>query len=106
MGLELHGAKALVTGGAGFIGSTLVDSLLRLGCDVVALDNFDDFYLGKQANVRHNMGNPKFSLVKGSILDEAKLAQAMKGADVVFHLAGQAGVRYCIENPLKAEEVN
>jgi UDP-glucose 4-epimerase len=106
LGLELHGAKALVTGGAGFIGSTLVDSLLRLGCTVVAFDNFDAFYSGKEANVRHNLENPKFSLVRGSILDEKSLAQAMRGVDVVFHLAGQAGVRYCIENPIKAEEVN
>jgi nucleoside-diphosphate-sugar epimerase len=104
--LDLHGAGALVTGGAGFIGSTLVDSLLRLGCTVVAFDNFDPFYTGKEGNVRHNLANPKFSLVRGSILDEKALAQAIKGADVVFHLAGQAGVRFCIENPLKAEEVN
>ena len=104
--MELHGARALVTGGAGFIGSTLVDSLLRLGCTVVALDNFDDFYTGKEANIRHNLSNPKFLLVRGSILDEMNLKQAMKGVDVVFHLAGQAGVRYCIENPVKAEEVN
>jgi len=104
--LELHGAKALVTGGAGFIGSTLVDSLMRLGCDVVVYDNFDSFYLGKEANIRHNLGSPRFSLVRGSILEEGKLSAAMKGAEVVFHLAGQAGVRYCNENPLKAEEVN
>jgi UDP-glucose 4-epimerase len=104
--LELHGARALVTGGAGFIGSTLVDSLLRQGCTVVAYDNFDDFYPGKEANVRHNLANPKFLLLRGSILDEEKLGQAMKGVDVVFHLAGQAGVRYCIERPMKAEQVN
>lgn len=104
--LDLHGAKALVTGGAGFIGSTLVDSLLRLGCTVVAFDNFDEFYTGKEKNVGHNLSNPKFSLVRGSILDAKVLEEAMKGAQVVFHLAGQAGVRYCIENPLKAEEVN
>ena len=106
MQFELHGARVLVTGGAGFIGSTLVDSLLRQGCTVVAFDNFDPFYSGKEANIRHNLANPKFLLQRGSILDEEKLGQAMKGVDVVFHLAGQAGVRYCIENPIKAEEVN
>jgi UDP-glucose 4-epimerase len=106
IGLELHGARALVTGGAGFIGSTLVDSLLRLGCSVVAYDNFDPFYSGKEGNIRHNFTNPRFQLVRGSILDERALAQAMKGVDVVFHLAGQPGVKYCIENPIKAEEVN
>jgi UDP-glucose 4-epimerase len=105
-GLELHGARALVTGGAGFIGSTLVDSLLKFGCTVVAYDNFDAFYSGKEGNVRHNFTNPRFQLVRGSILDEKALGEAMRGVDVVFHLAGQAGVKYCIENPLKAEEVN
>ena len=104
--MELHGARALVTWGAGFIGSTLVDSLLRHGCTVVAFDNFDDFYTGKEDNVRHNLTDPRFRLVRGSILDTKALSQAMKGVNVVFHLAGQAGVRYCIENPLKAEEVN
>lgn len=104
--MELHGARALVTGGAGFIGSTLVDSLLRHGCTVVAFDNFDDFYTGKEDNVRHNLTDPRFRLVRGSILDTKALSQAMKGVNVVFHLAGQAGVRYCIENPLKTEEVN
>jgi nucleoside-diphosphate-sugar epimerase len=106
LGLELHGARALVTGGAGFIGSTLVDSLLRLGCTVVAYDSFDPFYTGKEANVQHNLANPRFRLVRGSILDEEGLAKAMKGVDVVFHLAGQAGVKYCIEHPIVAEQVN
>ncbi len=104
--MDLHGARALVTGGAGFIGSTLVDSLLRLGCTVIAYDNFDPFYTGKEANVRHNLANPKFSLLRGSILEEEGLGKAMKGVDVVFHLAGQPGVKYCIEYPVRAEQVN
>jgi nucleoside-diphosphate-sugar epimerase len=104
--MELHGKKVLVTGGAGFIGSHLCDSLLLLGCRVVAYDNFDDFYAGKEKNVEHNLRNDKYRLVKGSILEKEKLGALMRGVDVVFHLAAQAGVRYCINNPIKAEEVN
>ncbi len=103
---ELHGKKVLVTGGAGFIGSHLTDSLLRLGCRVVAYDNLDDFYGGKEKNVEQNLGNDKYRFVKADILDAEKLRTATRGVDVIFHLAGQAGVRYCIENPIKAEQVN
>ncbi len=104
--MDLLGAKVLVTGGAGFIGSHLSDSLLRLGCEVVIYDNFDDFYTGKEENIRLNLVNSKFRLVKGSILEPEKLSAAMDGVSVVFHLAAQAGVRYCIDNPRKAHEVN
>jgi len=104
--LELHDKKALVTGGAGFIGSHLCESLLRLGARVVVLDNFDDFYPGKEKNLDGCTDNARFTLVKGSILDVPLLEKTMRGVDFVFHLAGQAGVRYCIDNPMKAEEVN
>ena len=103
---ELQGKKVLVTGGAGFIGSTLVDSLLKFGCRVVAYDNFDDFYKGKEGNVKPNLANPKYKLVRADITQADALDAAMKGVDVVFHLAAQAGVRYCIANPVKAETVN
>jgi len=104
--LELQGKKVLVTGGAGFIGSHLVDSLLKLGCRVVAYDNFDDFYSGKEKNVEQNLGKAKYQLIRGDIVDKETLGAAMRGVEVVFHLAAQAGVRYCIANPIKAEEVN
>ena len=104
--IELQGKKVLVTGGAGFIGSHLADSLLRLGCRVVVFDNFDDFYPGKEKNIEQNLANEKYRLVRGDILEREKLNAAMRGVDVVFHLAGQAGVRFCIENPIKAEQVN
>jgi UDP-glucose 4-epimerase len=104
--MEISGSRAFVTGGAGFIGSHLVDSLLRQGCDVTVLDNFDDFYQGKEANVAPHASNPRFHLVRGSVLDYGLLSRSMKGVAIVFHLAAQAGVRYCLENPRKAHEVN
>ena len=104
--LELFGKKVLVTGGAGFIGSHLCESLLRLGCKVIVLDNFDQFYQGKERNLVERVDDGRFSIVRGSILDTDLLERSMRGVEVVFHLAGQAGVRYCIDHPLKAEEVN
>ncbi len=104
--MEIRGRKVLVTGGAGFIGSHLVESLLRLGCEVVVYDNFDDFYPGKEGNLKEVEGHRRFRLVRGTILETGPLRTAMAGADLVFHLAGQAGIRYCMANPQKAHMVN
>ncbi|MEM0117544.1 MAG: SDR family NAD(P)-dependent oxidoreductase [Conexivisphaerales archaeon] len=104
--LELSGANILITGGAGFIGSHLADSLLRLGCKVTVLDNFDDFYSGKEENVKHNLGNSKYRLIKADIRDQAAVDSACKGIDVIFHLAAQAGIRYCNLDPVKTNSVN
>jgi UDP-glucose 4-epimerase len=104
--LEINKRNILVTGGAGFIGSHLTEDLLKQGAKVTVLDNFDDFYSGKEANIAHLMGNERFRLVRGSVLDVDILHSLMKGADAVVHLAAQAGIRYCNEKPLKANEVN
>lgn len=96
----------LVTGGAGFIGSHLVDGLLDLGAEVVVLDSFDDFYSNKEENIKHNIGKRGFSLVRGSILDEATLGSAIKNTDIVVHMAGQPGIKYCNEFPEKAHLIN
>jgi UDP-glucose 4-epimerase len=103
---DLAGKRVLVTGGAGFIGSNLVDSLIEMGCEVVVIDNFDEFYSGKERNIEGHIGNENFHLVKGDILDYDLLSRAMKGVDVVFHEAAQAGIRYCNLNPVKAHRVN
>ncbi len=95
-----------MTGGAGFIGSHLVDSLLRLGGDVTVIDNFDDFYPGKEQNFAEHARNPKFHLVKGSVLDYHLLLKSMEDRNLVFHLAAQPSVRYCLDNPRKAHDVN
>jgi len=104
--VELEGKTALVTGGAGFIGSALAEQLLRMGCRVVVFDNFDDFYAGKERNVVEAQANPRYDLVRGTILDESAIDEATKGADMIFHLAAQPGVRYCLERPEKAHSVN
>lgn len=104
--MDISRSRVVITGGAGFIGSHLADQLLSLGCTVTVLDNLDDFYSGKEQNYGHNLSNPRYRLVKGDILDSKALKDVMKGAGVVFHQAAQAGVRFCIENPQKAHEVN
>jgi UDP-glucose 4-epimerase len=104
--MELSGKNVLVTGGAGFIGSHVVESLLQLGARVTVFDNFDDFYDGKEENLRNFLSNPRLRVVRGTILDSRALGAVTQGADIVIHEAAQAGVRYCNSNPKKASNVN
>jgi len=104
--MDLKKKRVLVTGGAGFIGSHLVDRLLETKNTVIVYDNFDDFYKGKDKNIQYNLGNERFKLVTGDILDYEDLVSAMRGVDTVFHKAAQCGVRYSIRNPQKAHNVN
>lgn len=86
--------RALVTGAAGFIGSHLVEALLRQGAEVTALDSFTDYYdpERKRANVRGVIDHEKLRLIEGDVA-RMSLAPVLDGVDVVFHLAGQPGVR-------------
>ena len=86
--------KALVTGAAGFIGSTLCDSLLRGGADVVGLDCFTDYYprAVKERNLASPASHPKFRFIESRIQD-ADLGALLGDCTHVFHLAAQAGVR-------------
>jgi len=90
--------KVVVTGGAGFIGSHLVDALVGLGREVVALD---DLSAGKEANV-----HPAARLAVVNVLDAASLAREFAGADVVFHLAAKPRVQLSIEKPMETGLVN
>lgn len=69
-------------------------------------DNFNEFYSGKENNVANFAENKKFKLIRNDILDTDALEVAMNGVDVVFHLAAQAGVRYCLNNPMFAHQSN
>jgi nucleoside-diphosphate-sugar epimerase len=86
--------KALVTGAAGFIGSTLVDRLLADGAHVTGVDCFTDYYARelKERNLEAARQHPRFAFVEASLLD-ADLAALLDGVTHVFHLAAQAGVR-------------
>jgi UDP-glucose 4-epimerase len=96
-------SRAFVTGAAGFIGSTLVDRLLALGIQVVGYDNmstgFEEFVA---AASRH----PGYNLHRADLLDTARLTAAMAGADIVFHLAANADVRFGLEHPSKDLQQN
>jgi UDP-glucose 4-epimerase len=92
--LKIH--KALVTGAAGFIGSNLVDRLLKEGVKVSGIDNFST---GQERFLEGALKHPAFSLVRGDLLDPASLAKAAEGCDFVFHLAANADVRFGLEHP-------
>ncbi len=93
----------LVTGGAGFIGSHLVDALLENGHSVTVLD---DFSTGKLRNIEHRLEHPRFRLVRGSILDAPLVERLISQVDAVFHLAAVVGVKYVLEDPLRGMQVN
>ncbi len=93
----------LVTGAAGFIGSTLVDRLVADGHDVVGLDNFST---GREDFLESALRSRRFQLIRGDTLDPEALARAVTGAEVVFHLAANADVRFGTEHPRKDLEQN
>jgi UDP-glucose 4-epimerase len=95
--------RAFVTGGAGFIGSNLVDRLLADGHGVVTYDNLST---GQDAFLDKARSSPRFTLVRGDTLDLERLTEAMAGTDVVFHLAANADVRFGVEHPRKDLEQN
>ena len=98
----------LLTGGAGFIGSTLAEKLLKEGSHVTVIDNFSDFYdpAEKEANILPLLKFPHFKLIRLDITDYDGLFAKVDKHDVIIHLAAKAGVRPSIEDPLGYEEVN
>lgn len=93
----LRGSRALVTGGAGFIGSHLVDSLLQAGASVRVLDNFST---GFTQNLAHLRDNASFELVRGDCADPAVVDDAVSAVDYIFHHAAMASVPRSIREPL------
>lgn len=100
--IRLDRMHCLVTGGAGFIGSHLVDQLLAKGCTVRVLDNLSN---GKAANISHHFANPNFEFNQGSITDPCDVEEAIQDVQVVFHLAC-LGVRHSIAHPFENHRVN
>ena len=83
--------QALVTGGAGCIGSDLAAALLRAGDRVTVLDNLSS---GRIEHIRSLCSDPRFSFIEGDLLDRAAVAQAMNGVEMVYHLAANPDVKY------------
>src|SRR5688500_8586841 len=98
---ELANLDVLVTGGAGFIGSHLVDALLAEGARVRVLD---DFSSGSRANLVHVA--ERITLVEGDIRDPATCARACRGAAIVFHQAALGSVPRSMEDPGSSIDVN
>ncbi len=102
--------RVLVTGAAGFIGSTLVDRLLAEGREVVGLDSFDPFFpeAQKQANLAQALRSSQFKLIRGDIRDRELIETTFGEAsfDAVVHLAALAGVRPSLERPVAYTDVN
>lgn len=102
--------KILLTGAAGFIGSHVADRLLERGDEVIALDNFNDYYDPgyKERNIRAALKHHHYRLYRTDIRDYAALQEIFEKEqpDKICHLAGMAGVRYSVAHPLLYEEVN
>lgn len=93
----------LVTGGAGFIGSNLVEELLRLGNKITCLDNFAT---GKRENIQPFLSNPNFTLIEGDIRDLETCRKAVKNQEYVLHEAALGSVPRSINDPITTNDVN
>src|SRR3989344_5801572 len=88
--------NCFVTGGAGFIGSHLVDRLMEEGHNVTVYDNLS---LGKKEFIQHHLSNPKFKFIKADLSDFETLKKAMNGNDIIFHLAANSDIITSAKNP-------
>jgi len=99
-----HGAmRILVTGGAGYIGSNLVDALLSDGHSVTVVDNLST---GRIANIQHLLDHERFRFVNDTILNERLMDRLIADTNQVYHLAAVAGVRYVVDDPLQGVKTN
>lgn len=102
-GQDFEGVKVLVTGGAGFIGSNLIEVLLGLGAEVTCLDNFTT---GFHHNITTFKTHPSFRLIEGDIRNAVHCAEACNGQQLVFHQAALGSVPRSINDPQTTNEVN
>ena len=95
--------RALITGGAGFIGSHLAEKLLERGDEVFVIDNL---WTGKLANLSRVQNNKGFHLVVETILNESVMNELVFKADHIYHLAAAVGVRTIMDNPVETLDIN
>lgn len=99
----------LITGGAGFIGSHLVELLIKEGNFIIILDNFSDYYEGKDSNIQkvlENYGTKDYQIIRGDITNKDVFKNIAVNVDFIFNLAAQAGVRYSIEKAYEVTQNN
>ena len=95
--------RILVAGGAGFIGSHIVEALLETGAEVTVLDNL---FTGRMSNLKSFVGNKDFHFIRGDVRDAGQVRAAIRNIDAVFNDAAIVSVRMSIENPVLVNEVN
>ena len=101
--MSLENRKVLVTGGAGFIGSNIIEYLLNKNNKVTCLDNY---LTGKKENVENFLRNPKFKMIEGDITNLEDCYKACQDIDIVLHQAALGSVPRSIEDPLKTNNIN
>jgi UDP-glucose 4-epimerase len=100
---EFPHMRALLTGGAGFVGSHLADALLSRGHEVLVVD---DLSTGSLDNITHLAGRPGFEYVIDTVMNETLIGSLVDRADVVFHLAAAVGVKLIVDAPVRTIETN
>jgi len=95
--------RVLVTGGAGFIGSHLVEELVKEGFETTVLDNLST---GRIENIKHCLGKERFLFIQGDVRDRRNVEKALNGVEAVFHLAAVTSVPYSVKHPSVTYEVN
>jgi UDP-glucose 4-epimerase len=95
--------RALITGGAGFIGSHLAETLLAQNHTITAVD---DLSTGQYVNVEHLAGNPCFQFVYETVINETVMDRLVSECDVIFHLAAAVGVELIVRDPVHTIETN
>lgn len=95
--------RALITGGAGFIGSHLAEAILKRRDEVVVIDNLST---GSMDNIEHMKDHAKFTYHVDTIMNEKLMKKLVKECDIVYHMAAAVGVKYIIDNPLESLETN
>ena len=95
--------RALITGGAGFIGSHLCERLLKDGYQV---DVIDDFSTGNINNLKNCVGSPNLNLIRDSVLNEKMMYGLIDRSEIIYHLAAAVGVKLIVEQPVRTIETN